>query len=207
MSDFEHPILRQSFAIIDRELGDRRFAPDEYAIVRRVIHATADFEFADLIQFSPGAIAAGTAALRRGVPIVVDTNMVRQGVAARVAQTYGNPLIAAIDRAPVAASGQTRTETGLRACFADYPEAVYAIGNAPTALLALCELIRTAPQLPALAIGAPVGFVNVVESKQALAETSLAQIRVEGRKGGSPVAAAILNALLAIAWLADQHHP
>jgi len=201
VSDLDPPILRQSFAIIDRELGDRRFAPDEYAVVRRAIHATADFEFAELIQFSSGAIATGTAVLRRSVPIVVDTHMVQQLLASRVRHTFGNLLLVAADCAPAAAAEGNRTEAGLQACFANYPGAVYAIGSDPLALMVLCGLSATAAVPPALVVGAPVGFVHVVEAKQALAQTRLAQIRVEGRKGGSPVAAAIVDALLAIAWL------
>ncbi len=193
----------QSFAVIDQEIGAHGFSPAEYAIARRVIHSTADFEFRDLLRFSPGAIAGAIRALQQGVPIVTDVNMVKQGILSVVAQTFRNPVISAIDQATVAAPGQTRTETGLLACLAQYPEAIYAIGNAPTALLALCAWVQgrsPAEPRPALVIGAPVGFIAVVESKLALTQTDLPQIRVEGRKGGSPVAAAIINALLVLAW-------
>lgn len=194
-----HPILLQSFAVIDQEIGKHDFSAEEYAIVRRMIHSTADFEFKDLIRFSSGAIAGAIAALRQRVPIVVDVGMVRQGVAGMVAQTFGNPLISAVERVSEALPGKTRTETGILQCFAEFPEAIYVIGNAPTALLALCDCLPATVQ-PALIIGAPVGFISVVESKGALAQTPVPQIRVEGRKGGSPVAAAILNALLLLAW-------
>jgi precorrin-8X/cobalt-precorrin-8 methylmutase len=197
-----HPILLQSFAVIDREIGEHSLTPKEYAIVRRVIHSTADFEFKDLVRFSPGAIEAGIAALRQGVPIVTDVSMVQQGVKTMVTQTFDNLLISAVAQASQALPGKTRTETGLLYCLEQYPQAIYAIGNAPTALLALCEYLST-PK-PALVIGAPVGFINVVESKAALAQTNVAQIRVEGRKGGSAVAAAILNALLVLAWETAQ---
>lgn len=192
--------MEQSFAVIDQEIGEHNFSPAEYAIVRRVIHSTADFEFKQLIRFSQGAIEAGIAALRRRVPIVTDVGMVKQGVAGLVAQTFGNPLISALERAPVALPGKTRTETGLLQCWDEFPEAIYVIGNAPTALLALCVQLPATPVSPALVIGAPVGFISVLESKAALAQTPVNQIRVEGRKGGSPVAAAILNALIALAW-------
>lgn len=195
-----HPIMEQSFAIIDREIGEHNFSPVEYAIVRRVIHSTADFEFKQLIQFSPGAIEAGIAALRHHVPIVTDVGMVKQGIAGLVAQTFGNPVISAVERSPIALPGKTRTETGLLQCWAEFPAAIFVIGNAPTALLALCTKLLTASVTPALVIGAPVGFISVVESKVALAQTPVNQIRVEGRKGGSPVAAAILNALIMLAW-------
>ncbi|HBL60802.1 MAG TPA: cobalt-precorrin-8X methylmutase, partial [Cyanobacteria bacterium UBA8803] len=194
-----HPIMEQSFAIIDAEIGEHNFSPDEYAIIRRVIHSTADFEFAKLIHFSPGAIASGIQAIQNRSPIITDVGMVKQGVTNLVSQTFGNPLIAAVDLAPIALPGKTRTETGLLACWRQYPEAIFAIGNAPTALLALCTQQSATPVQPALVIGAPVGFISVIESKHALAQTPVPQIRVEGRKGGSPVAAAILNALILLA--------
>lgn len=200
MSLLNHPILEQSFAIIDQEIGEHNFSPAEYAIVRRVIHSTADFEFAQLMRFTPKAIEGAITAIRRRVPIITDVGMVKQGVAGMVAKTFGNPLIAAVEQVPVALPGKTRTETGLLQCWCEFPEAIVAIGNAPTALLALCAELPTAPIQPTLVIGAPVGFVSVVESKTALAQLSVPQIRVEGRKGGSPAAAAILNALMILAW-------
>jgi len=195
-----HPIMEQSFAVIDQEIGEHHFTPAEYAIVRRVIHSTADFEFAQLIQFSEDAIASGIKAIQQRTPIITDVGMVKQGVAGMVENTFSNPLIAAVTQAPLAQPGKTRTETGLMRCFEEYPGAIFVIGNAPTALLSLCAQLPIAPIQPALVIGAPVGFISVIESKAALAKTPVPQIRVEGRKGGSPVAAAILNALIVLAW-------
>jgi precorrin-8X/cobalt-precorrin-8 methylmutase len=195
-----HPIMEQSFAVIDREIGEHHFTPAEYAIARRVIHSTADFEFVQLIQFSEDAIASGIKAIQQRTPIITDVGMVKQGVAGMVENTFGNPLIAAVTQAPSAQPGKTRTETGLMRCFEEYPGAIFVIGNAPTALLSLCAQLPTAPIQPALVIGAPVGFISVIESKAALAKTPVPQIRVEGRKGGSTVAAAILNALIVLAW-------
>ena len=195
-----HPIMVQSFAAIDGEIGAHNFNPLEYAIIRRVIHSTADFEFKELIYFSTGAIASGVAALRRGVPIITDVSMVKQGITNLVAQTFNNPIISAVERVSVALPGKTRTETGLMECWREFPEAIYVIGNAPTALLALCKELNTSIINPALVIGAPVGFISVLESKAALANTPVNQIRIDGRKGGSPVAAAIVNALIVIAW-------
>jgi precorrin-8X/cobalt-precorrin-8 methylmutase len=200
MSLLNHPILEQSFAVIDAEVGEHNFSPAEYAIVRRAIHSTADFDFAKLIRFSPGAIEGAIASLIRNVPIITDVGMVKQGVATMVAKTFNNPLIAAVEQAPQALPGKTRTETGLMQCFGQYPDAIFVIGNAPTALLALCAELPLAPVKPSLVIGAPVGFISVLESKAALAQASVPQIIVDGRKGGSPVAAAILNALLVLAW-------
>lgn len=194
-----HPIMAESFAIIDREIGEHQLNAKEYAIARRVIHATADFELLQLLRFSAGAIEKGIAALRDCVPIITDVGMVKQAVATMVAKTFGNPLICAVEQAQAAAPGKTRTETGLLHCFEQYPQGIYVIGNAPTALLGLCSRLPNAAIKPTLIIGAPVGFVSVVESKQILAQTSVPQIRIEGRKGGSPAAGAILNALLALA--------
>jgi precorrin-8X/cobalt-precorrin-8 methylmutase len=195
-----NPIMEQSFAVIDQEIGEHNFSPAEYAIARRVIHSTADFDFAQLIRFSEDAIASGITALQQQTPIITDVGMVKQGVAGMVAQTFGNPLIAAVELATVALPGKTRTETGLMQCLEKFPNAIFAFGNAPTALLALCAQLPTAPIQPALVIGAPVGFISVIESKNALAQMPVPQIRVDGRKGGSPVAAAILNALIVLAW-------
>ncbi|MEM6835652.1 MAG: precorrin-8X methylmutase [Cyanobacteria bacterium P01_C01_bin.120] len=196
----QHPILHQSFALIDQAMGPHTFSPEEYAVVRRVIHSTADLEFAQLLQISPNAIAAGVQALQAGVPIVVDVGMVRQGCQSMVQRTFGNSLRAAVDLATVAAPGKTRTATGLLAAAQRWPEAIYVIGNAPTALQALCDQVEAAVIAPPLIIGVPVGFVGVVEAKRQLAALSVPQIRVAGRKGGSAVAAAIVNALLVLAW-------
>ncbi len=199
--ELNHPIVEQSFAIIDREVGEHNLSLEEYAIARRVIHATADFEYLNLLQFSPKAIASGITALKEGVPIVTDVTMVQRGITSLVAKTFKNPVIAAIEQVQVAESGKTRTETGLLKCWSKYPQAVYVIGNAPTALLALCQQIANSASktIPALVVGVPVGFVSVIESKQALAEVDVPQILIKGRKGGSPAAASILNALLILA--------
>jgi precorrin-8X/cobalt-precorrin-8 methylmutase len=201
MSLSVHPIMQASFAMIDREIGDHGFSPAEYAIVQRIIHSTADFEFKQLVCFSPGAIEIGIAALRRGCPIVTDVGMVRQGILNLARQTFNNPIISAVEQVNAAPpAGKTRSAMGILACLEWYPDGIYVVGNAPTALLALCEQIPQLPTKPTLIVGAPVGFIAVAESKAALSELAIPQIRVEGRKGGSSVAAAIVNALLTLAW-------
>lgn len=225
MSYLHHPITQKSFAIIDREIGAHAFSPDEYAVVRRVIHSTADFEFKSLVSFSPNVIEQAIQALRKRTPIITDVSMVRQGIQTLVRQTFNNPIIVAVEQVQDPLPGKTRTESGLLKCLTQYPTGIFVIGNAPTALLALCKASEvqsrdtqeSMPQIasspshapssiteqhprPSLVIGAPVGFVAVEESKAALAQTALPQICVRGRKGGSPVAAAILNALLVQAW-------
>jgi precorrin-8X/cobalt-precorrin-8 methylmutase len=167
-----HPIVEQSFAIIDREVGEHHLDSQEYAIARRVIHSTADFDYLNLLEFSHQAIASAIVALKKGTPIVTDVTMVEQGIKTLVSKTYCNPIIAAIDLAEVANPGKTRTETGAIECWQQYPHAIYVIGNAPTALIALCECIKKQDEskriTPPLIIGAPVGFVSVMESKEAL---------------------------------------
>ena len=196
-----HPILQQSFATIDREIGSHNFSSDQYAIVRRVIHSTADFEFQHLLHFSPGVISLAMKALAQGLPIVTDVNMVTFGIHSVLQQTFKNSVITAVDAGQSPEPGQTRTANGMLRCFQDYPEAIYVIGNAPTALLALCHQLQTQPtQQPAAVIGVPVGFIGVIEAKTTLAQLAVPQIRIEGRKGGSPAAAAIVNALLTLAW-------
>lgn len=195
-----HPILQQSFALIDQEMGEHRFSSEEYQVLRRVIHSTADFDFQDLLYFSPGVISIATTALRQKVPIITDVTMVKQGVISLVEQTFQNSLVSAIDLCKLALPGRTRTETGLLQAIETFPTGIYLIGNAPTALLALCDAIQEQNYQPICVIAAPVGFVSVVESKAALAQLKVPQIRVDGRKGGSAVAAAILNALLTLAW-------
>jgi precorrin-8X/cobalt-precorrin-8 methylmutase len=199
LENLNHPIVEQSFKIIDREVGEHNLSPQEYAIARRVIHATADFEYLQLLRFSPQAINSGIAAIQQKIPIVTDVTMVKQGISNLVAKTFNNLIIAAVEQTQVATPGKTRTETGLLKCWEQYPQAIYVIGNAPTALLALCQQLRNSTIIPGLVIGVPVGFVSVIESKQALAQLNVPQILIAGRKGGSPAAAAILNALLILA--------
>ena len=196
-----HPITAESFAIIDREIGPHSWPPEEYAIIRRAIHSTADFELLNLFEFSEGAVAAGIAALQQQQPVIVDVRMVQMGIMG-VLKGIGHPSIAcALDYVPenfVPSSDSaitTRTAAGMLALSQRYSTGIFVIGNAPTALLTLVEQIRQRLVKPSLVIGVPVGFVAVEEAKQALAQVDVPQIQVRGRKGGSPVAAAIVNAL------------
>jgi len=193
-----HPIVEASFAIIDHEVGDHSYSQEEYRVIRRTIHATADFDFLNLFYFSEQVIAKAIQALQTKTPIIVDVGMVEKGIQGMIHKTSQNPIICALEAAKEIPAGKTRTETGLLNCLQNYPQGIYVIGNAPTALLALCNAIAQGKAQPSLVIGAPVGFVSVVESKQALAQTPVPQIRVEGRKGGSAVAGAIINALLVL---------
>jgi len=187
-----HPITAESFAIIDREIGAHHFSSAEYAIVRRAIHASADFELKELFAFSPTAIAAGIEALRQNLPVIVDVRAIAVSVTSTLEQTQNLPAYCALD---YPGDGPTRTAAGTIALAEKFPNGIYIIGNAPTALLALVERIRTGKAAPSLVVGAPVGFVAVEEAKAALAAADVPQIIVRGRKGGSAIAAAVLNAL------------
>ena len=195
----EHEITEASFAQIDKEIGTHLFTPAEYTVVRRIIHTTADFEFKNLVQFSHDPFTAVRAVLAANPTIVTDVSMVAAGIAT-VAQKTWQPSINIAVKQSGCPPGQTRSAYGMRECAIASPQAIFVIGNAPTALLALCDGIRQQKWQPALVIGSPVGFINVVESKQALAQLSVPHILVAGRKGGSAVAASIMNALMIDAW-------
>jgi precorrin-8X/cobalt-precorrin-8 methylmutase len=196
-------IEQASMSIIERELAalGHEFDPAVMPVVTRIIHATADFDFADALAFSPGAIEAGMRALKRGAAVVTDTQMAAAGINKKTVAQYGGAVLCYMSDEDVAREagerGLTRAVVSMERAALHAPEAIFAIGNAPTALLRVCELAAQGKIDPALVIGAPVGFVNVVESKEAVMKTaSFPWIVARGRKGGSPVAAAIVNALL-----------
>lgn len=193
-------IEARSMEIIGRELGDRTFPADQLPVVKRVIHTTADFEYADNLVFSPGAVEKGIAAMKSGCTIVTDTQMAFSGVNKKVLEKFGGRAVCFMSDPDVAnqakARGETRATVSMeRAAALDGP-LVLAIGNAPTALVRACQLMDEGKLRPALVIGVPVGFVNVVESKELILASPAPHIVARGRKGGSNVAAAICNALL-----------
>ena len=198
-------IERTSMAIITKELAERGISlpPEQEAVVRRVIHTTADFDYAENLTFTEDAVSRGVAAMAAGPVIVTDTNMARAGISKPTLAKLGGEVLCFMADPEIAAdaraAGTTRAAAAVRKAARDYPHAILAVGNAPTALLELCGLMEDGLR-PALVIGVPVGFVNVVESKERLLETcrrlSVPAIVAMGRKGGSNVAAAICNALL-----------
>lgn len=193
-------IEERSFAIITEILGDRTFPPKEEPVIKRVIHTTADFDYAENLIFSPDAVEKGVAALKNGCHIVADTSMVMAGINKTVLGRLGGQVHCFIKDPDVAAEaearGVTRSAVSMeKAARLDCP-CIFAIGNAPTALLALEGLIRARRTAPVLVIGVPVGFVNVVESKERIMTSGVPFIVARGRKGGSNVAAAVCNALL-----------
>ena len=193
-------IEARSMEIIGEELGDRVFPADQLPVIKRAIHTSADFDYADNLVFSPGAVAAGIAAIKGGCTILTDTQMAFSGVNKKVLEKFGGKAVCFMSDPDVAAEAKERGETRAtvsmeRAARLEGP-LVLAIGNAPTALVRACELIEEGKLAPALVIGAPVGFVNVVESKELLLTMNVPHIVARGRKGGSNIAAAICNALL-----------
>ncbi len=191
-----------SMRIIREELAQRgkELSEDQAPVVMRVIHATADFEYADTMTFSPEAIEKGRAAIRRGARIVTDTNMALAGINKKALAQWGGEAVCFMADPEVAqeaqARGLTRAAVSMQKAAGLEGETIFAIGNAPTALLALKELMEQTSFRPALIIGVPVGFVNVVNAKEQIMETDVPWIVNRGRKGGSGVAAAICNALL-----------
>ena len=192
-------IERESFRIITEELGDRVIDPEKAPIVKRVIHTSADFDYADTLYFSENAVRLALDAIRGGAWIVTDTQMALAGINKRAAARFGCETVCFMSDEDVAKRARDEGVTRARVSMdkaADLGEnVIFAIGNAPTALIRLRERID-AGYRPKLIIGVPVGFVNVVASKEGIIETDVPCIVARGRKGGSNIAACIVNALL-----------
>ncbi len=193
-------IEARSFEIITQELGDRKLDPDQEMIIKRCIHTSADFEYADSLCFSPGAVEKAREAIRKGACIVTDTQMGKSGINKRALARFGGQVYCFMSDEDVAerakAQGSTRATVSMdKAAELDQP-LIFAIGNAPTALIRLYELISEGKLKPELVIGVPVGFVNVVQSKELIMQADVPYIVARGRKGGSNIAACICNALL-----------
>jgi precorrin-8X/cobalt-precorrin-8 methylmutase len=195
-------IENSSFAIIDEEAGPHTFGPGEWQVVRRVIHATADFEFKQLIELRHDAVAAGIRALRAGAPILVDVKMISAGLNEDRLAAYGCKVHSFISDADVIEIAKrdslTRAIESMRKAhrLGLLDGAIVAIGNAPTALLEVVRLVLEEHARPALIIGVPVGFVSAVESKESVETIDTPSIIARGRKGGSAIAVAVLHALL-----------
>jgi precorrin-8X/cobalt-precorrin-8 methylmutase len=194
----------ESFRIIDQEMGDHRFPADQWQVLRRVIHSTGDFDYAQRIRFSGDAVPAGVKALRSGARIYADTRMIRAGLAPWRLDWFGNEVVTPaenIETQEIAAEmGVTRTLAAFRSCAGGLSGSVVAVGNAPTALQEVVRLIENEDVRPALIIGVPVGFVQAEESKASLWRLEgQPVITVLGRKGGSTVAVAVVHALLELA--------
>lgn len=193
-------IEQRSFEIITELLGQRRLDPENELVIKRVIHTTADFEYADSLAFSEHAVQKGLDALRAGCNIVTDTQMAKAGINKTALTRLGGQVHCFISDPDVAREakdlGITRATVSMERAAGLEKPCIFAIGNAPTALLTLRTLLDEGRVSPALIIGVPVGFVNVVESKEQILTAGAPYIVARGRKGGSNVAAAICNALL-----------
>ena len=192
-------IEKLSFKIIDDEAGRHNFPPDQWSIVRRMIHTSADFEYITSVRFHPDAIYNGINALRNGKKIVTDTNMARVGIRKSDLERFGTEVKCFMTDPEVGRIalkiGITKAKAAVDAAIPDMENGIYVIGNAPTALLRLIELVKEKKAKPALIIGLPVGFVNAAKSKANLIEMDYPYISNIGRKGGSNIAASVVNAL------------
>ena len=192
-----------SFKIIEEEAGDHGLNAAEWAVVRRLIHTTADFEFIENTRFHPEALGAGIAAIRSGAAIITDTRMAQAGITRRHLAQFGCEVHCYIDDPEVVTVAQRDNITRAAAAVSQAKELLHGgmavIGNAPTALIELVRLHEQGILQPALVVGMPVGFVNAAEAKELLMASGLVYISVTGRKGGSAVAAATINALANLA--------
>lgn len=195
-------IEQKSFEIIGEELKERKITldPSKEAIIKRVIHTSADFDYVQNLYFSEGAVELALDALKNGCDIVTDTEMAKSGINKTILSSLGGEVHCFMGDETVAAIAKeretTRAVVSMEKAISLKKPCIFAIGNAPTALLRLEELIREDGLKPVLIIGVPVGFVNVVEAKELIMKTKVPSIVAKGRKGGSNVAAAIVNALL-----------
>lgn len=200
-------IETESFRIIDEEVGPHPWGAAEWPIVRRAIHTSADFDYCRTMRISPTAVKAGIAALQQGRGIVTDTTMALSGIAKPRLARFGNPIACYVADPAVAAAargqGVTRSILAMRKGTADPGNGIFVIGNAPTALFELLRQVREEGLRPDLIVGLPVGFVGAAESKAELVavaeQFAIPFITNQGRKGGSNVAAAVVNALLILA--------
>ena len=214
MTELGRRIESNSFKIVDEEAGEHRHAPDEWEVVRRVIHATADFEFKELMHFGPGSVARGVEALRRGAPVVADVKMILAGLNPQRLGVHGSTTHCFISDedviADAKAQGSTRAVLAMRKAHAQglLDGAIVAVGNAPTALIETMRLARVEGVRPAWICGVPVGFVSAAESKEIVLEQAsnldIPYAVARGRKGGSPIAVSILHALLMLTERRDE---
>lgn len=193
-------IESRSFEIITQELGDTPLVPGTELVVKRCIHTSADFDYAKTLCFSEHAVETAIEAIKNGASIVTDTQMAKAGINKKALGKYGGEVYCFMSDEDVAAiakkEGSTRATASMDKAASMEKEFIFAIGNAPTALVRLYELIQEGKIHPRLIIGVPVGFVNVVQSKELIMETDVPYIVAKGRKGGSNIAACICNALL-----------
>lgn len=192
-----------SFQIITDELGEHPFSEEQYKVVQRVIHASADFDLGRSLVFHPDAVQAGINAIRSGKIVVADVQMVQVGISKNRIEKYGGEVKVYISDRDVMEEAKrlntTRAIISMRKAIKEAEGGIFCIGNAPTALLELIRLVKEGEAKPGLIIGMPVGFVSAAESKEELAKLDIPFITNIGRKGGSPVTVAALNAISLLA--------
>ncbi len=197
-----HITTAQSLALIDQKIDKTLHAPAEYEIIRRVIYETADFDYQNLIQFSDKALTAGAAALAARSTIIVDVPMVQVGIVSTLQDSFANPVFCSAETITRPQKQTTKTAWGTQTLAQRYSEGIFVVGQSVTALLALVELVEEELIKPALIIGTPAGFIDADVAKERLQDTLIPFISINGQKGNSVVAVAILNGLVDLAWLA-----
>ena len=195
-----HSSDAQSLAIIDGEIGQNVFSPAEYEIVRRVIYATADFEYKSLIRFSERALQAGAAALAARTAIVVDVPMVRVGIDQSIQNTFANPVYCGMEALTRPQRSKTNAAWGMESLAKRYIEGIFVIGQAQTALNIIIDLIEAEEIKPALVIATPAGFLHLETVKARLQDSVIPHITIDSNKGNAVVAAAIVDGLVDLAW-------
>jgi precorrin-8X/cobalt-precorrin-8 methylmutase len=193
-------ILQESFRIIEREVGPHAFSAEEWPVVRRMIHASGDVELARAVQFQNRAVQAGIDAIRKQTPLVTDVTMAAAGINKPALDRWNLAVHCFLNDAEISNQAleqrTTRSRAAMTKALAKFPEAITIVGNAPTALVAVCEAVQNKQARPRLLLAMPVGFVGVLESKAQAMRLDIPLIVVQGRKGGSALAAAAVNALL-----------
>jgi precorrin-8X/cobalt-precorrin-8 methylmutase len=197
-----HVTDAQSLAIIDSEIGDHVLSPAEYEIVRRVIYATADFEYKSLIRFSERALQAGAAALAARTTIVVDVPIMQVGIADNIQTTFANPVYCSMEAFTRPQTDKTSAAWGIETLAKRYPEGIFIVGQAQTALTTLVNLIEAEEINPALIIATPAIFLDEADYKRRLQDSLVPNITIDDRKGNAVVAAAIADGLIDLAWQA-----
>ena len=204
MESIEHPIFIKSINYIKSRLGSTGLEPLEQKVLERLIHSSGDFGLQHLLKFNNHACQSGVAALLSGAPIIADTAMAVEAVKPMVSRTFNMPVLNSLDWAPGTCDKSfTRSEIGMERVWLEFAQGnlgahppIVLIGSAPTALIALLDLVAKGATPPSLVIGMPVGFIGVLESKKKLHNSNLPQILLEGNRGGASLVAASINALL-----------
>jgi len=197
-----HVTDAQSLRVIDNEIGEHSFSPSEYEIVRRVIYATADFDYKSLVKFSEQALQSGAAALAARTTIIVDVPMVQVGITPVIQATFANPVYCSMDALTRPQKGKSQAAWGIETLAQRYPEGIFVIGASETALETLVDMIETDKVRPALVVGTPAGFIDTAVLKDRLQDSMVPHVRIDGKKGSAVVAAAIVNGLVDLAWQA-----